>query len=179
MKWILLISFGAVGAAALWGGLAWGSKRYQLMSGHLTAQGKVVEQAVHQPPAKKLRRGERQEGAGYFPVVEFETPEGETIRFQGTTGGEGKPIMETGTPVTVAYAAADPSNAMIVEFKQAWLGPLVLLVSGLVFLLMGVGGFFLLGRDDDRFDAAMDAMKQQSLEMQRPRAQENDPLQPR
>lgn len=179
MKWILLILFGAVGAGALWGGLSWGIKRYQLLSGRLMAPGRVVDQAEHEAPARTLSRSYREDRAGYYPIVEFETGEGETIRFQGTTGGRGKPIMETGTQVTVVYDSVDPSSAMIVEFKQAWLGPLVLSVSGLVFLLMGVSGFILIGRDDSRFDAANEAMRRQGLEMERLLEQKNDPLQRR
>lgn len=166
MKWIVLILFGTVGAGALWGGLSWGLKRYQLMSRSVSASGRVVDQHVHEAPAKRVGAVYRQEPPGIYPIVEFETREGETVRFQGTTGGQGKPVLETGAEVTVAYDPLDPSDAMIAEFKQAWLGPLVLSVAGAVFLAFGVSGYFLIAASDRRSPPIDDLFEKGRMEMQ-------------
>jgi hypothetical protein len=102
-------------------------------------------------------------------VVEFVTKAGKTARFTGSTGGVGDPIIETGTEVRVIYDPADPSNAQIASFSQFWLGPLVVAVCGSIFLLMGTGGFFLIG-GHDRSMAEGEAMLNRSMLVFNPEA---------
>jgi len=105
----------------------------------------------------------------YYPVVEFVATSGKTVRFTGSSGGVGEPIIETGTEVKVMYDPAAPSNARIKSFSQFWLGPLAMAVAGLIFLLMGVGGFFLIG-GHDRSMAEGEAMLNRSMLVFNPEA---------
>jgi len=177
MKWIVLILFGAVGAVALWGGVSWGSKRYQLVSSGVPVPGRVVDRVEHEHVGTSVGTQYRESERSFHPLVEFVTTDGETVRIEGTTGRGDKEKIEIGKPVTVVYDPADPSQAVIAEFQQAWLGPLTLSVAGFVFLLMGIGGYILIGRDDDRFPDAAKLLESQRLEMERLRQQqEGGPL---
>ena len=147
MKWMVLFILGGLGLAALIGGLIWGAKRYYISTSGLHAQGIVVENyksvSVNSDDSDRRSRS----SVSYYPVVEFQTGQGEKIRFQGSTGS-GTPDFEVGTPVEVIYKPQSPYEAQLAVFSQMWLGPVVVTVAGLIFLLMGVGSFFLIGSSD-------------------------------
>lgn len=166
MKWIALAVFGSLGAVALVGGLYWAFKRYEIVKNGIMVQGKVVDQEenVSSGPTSRHTNYSRSH-ISYYPVVEFKTEAGERVRFTGSTGGGREAIMETGTIVNVIYLPRDPSAAVIVEFKQAWLGPAVLSVVGLVLLLMASGTFVLMGKSDKTFEAMQDMMHRDALTM--------------
>ena len=166
MKWILLVVFGGLGLAALSGGLLWGWNRLPLLQSGAHTTGVVVDQKER----ISSRTGMSQKSAtsfgstiNYYPIVEFTDDSGETHRFEGSTGGGGKPIIATGTEVGVVYDPTDPSKAQIDSFAQFWLGPLVVAVCGLIFLLMGVGGFFLMGGSDRRMEEQAEMMQRERL----------------
>lgn len=151
MKWAALLGFGGIGLIALISGLTWGWNRYALSSNGLRAQGRVVENhksvsTTDSPPgggsSGQIRN--KYTYVSYYPVVEFVTENGETIRFRGSTGS-GVPDYEPGTPVEVIYDPAEPHSAQMTAFSQRWLGPLVVTCAGLVLIFMGIGGFFLIG----------------------------------
>jgi hypothetical protein len=86
----------------------------------------------------------RQDSEGdtlFYPVVEFTTAEGETVRFQSSTGSA-PPAFEVGEEVEVLYDPALPENARISSFIDLWLFPTILLAFGGIFVLFGVIGFF-------------------------------------
>lgn len=174
-KWIALIVFGSVGIAALAGGLRWGAKRHQITSTGLRAEGIVVDQVEHKPPSQDrwVSRPDSENFTSYAPLVEFETEQGEKIRVEGTTGGA-EPVLETGEHVGVVYDPDDPSRAVILDFEQAWLGPLALSIAGAIFLAFGVGGYFLLA-DSDRSPSADDLFEQGRMEMQQQLEHRSDP----
>ena len=164
MKWIVLIMFGALGASALAGGLVWAAKRYALTQDGVMTQGRVVGQDEQVATSDEGRHHSYNvTHTSYFPIVEFKTAEGETIRFTGTSGGVGEALLDTGTQVNVIYRPADPADALIVEFTQAWLGPLVLSVVGTVFLIFGLGGYVLIGKSDRDFEAMGEMMQRDAL----------------
>jgi hypothetical protein len=166
MKWLLLLIFGGIGLAALIGGVMWGQKRQSLVRNGVRAQGKVVAQEEGRSPGTKGRVGSyRDASITYNPVVEFVTEAGQTVRFTGSSGGVGKPLIDTGTEVEVIYDPAEPSHAQIASFTQFWLGPLAVAGSGLVFLLMGVGGFFLIGSHDRGMAERITMMNRERLVM--------------
>jgi hypothetical protein len=172
MRWIALLIFGGLGLAALIGGVMWGLKRQSLTKQGVEARGKVVAQEEHASSGYRESRtgGYRNVKKSYSPVVEFVTTEGKTVRFTGSTGGVGEPIIETGTEVKVIYDPAAPADAQIVSFSQFWLGPLAVAVCGFIFLLMGAGGFFLIG-GHDRSMAEGEAMLNRSMLVFKPEAQ--------
>jgi hypothetical protein len=165
MKWVLLAVFGGLGLAALLGGLLWGWNRIPLFQSGARTTGVVVGQEETVSARAKVGRhlSGSQETIRYSPIVEFSDNNAETQRFVASTGGEGKPIIATGTEVEVIYDPADPSKAQIGSFEQFWLGPVVVAVCGLIFLLMGVGGFFLMGGSDRRLEEQAAMMRRERL----------------
>lgn len=150
MKWMALLGFGGLGLVALVSGLLWGWNRYALSSAGLRTQGRVVENykavsTTDSPPgggsSGQIRN--KYTYVSYYPVIEFATERGETVRFRGSTGS-GVPEYEPGAPVEVVYDPANPHKAQMTAFSQQWLGPLVVTGVGLLLLILGIGGFFLI-----------------------------------
>ena len=164
MKWILLMLFGGLGLAAAIGGVMWGLKRLPLFQGGVRVTGRVVgqEETVSAQPGSR-KHGSSEQARYFEPLVEFKDANGGKHRFTGSTGGKGKAIIETGASVDVIYDPQDPSNAQIVSFSQFWLGPLVLTAVGSIFLLMGVGGFFVMGSHDKSMDQLSVTMDRERL----------------
>ncbi|MDO9026245.1 MAG: DUF3592 domain-containing protein [bacterium] len=144
MKWMVLVIFGGMGLAALIGGLTWGAKRISLYRNGLSATGIVVE--TYQSISTD---SDDNNSVSYYPVVEFQTPDGQTHRFKGSTGSS-SPDFEDGARVKLRYNPNDRSDAQLVNFSQFWLGPVVLTAAGLIALFLGVGSFVMLfGGDKD------------------------------
>lgn len=144
MKWMVLVLFGGMGLAALIGGVMWGAKRISLFRSGLPAVGKVVE--TYESTSTDI---DDHTSISYYPVVEFQTPNGKVFRFKGSTGSS-SPEFERGATVRLRYNPKDPSEAQLVNFSQFWLGPVVLTVAGVIALFLGVGSFFMLfGGDKD------------------------------
>ncbi len=171
MRWIVLLMFGGLGLAAVIGGISWGLKRQSLVQQGVEARGSVVAQEESSgSTVSSSRTGSyRNVKKSYNPVVEFVTKEGKTVRFIGSTGGVGEPIIETGTEVKVIYDPAAPESAQIKSFSQFWLGPLVVAVAGIISLFLGVGGFFVMG-GIDRSMAKGEAMLNRSMLVFNPEA---------
>jgi len=84
-------------------------------------------------------------GAAYVPVVEFQTHDGETVRF---TDGVGTipPDYEVGTEVKVLYDPDDVHHARVASWKRLWLAPTILTCVGLVPVLIAVVVIWVAGR---------------------------------
>jgi hypothetical protein len=84
-------------------------------------------------------------GASYAPVVDFRTAEGRTVRF---THGVGSipPDYEIGAEVKVFYDPTDVQNARVVSWTRLWLGPTLLISSGLLPVLIAALVLWLVGR---------------------------------
>jgi len=87
----------------------------------------------------------RATGASYSPVVDFRTMEGVTARFTDSTGII-PPEYEVGTKVQVLYDPNDAHNARIVSWERLWLGPTLLIGSGLLPVLIAALVLWLIGR---------------------------------
>jgi hypothetical protein len=71
-----------------------------------------------------------------YPVVEFTTAEGRTIRF---TSRLSLPIViEVGKAVPVRYRSDDPERAVIDTFMRTWALPATLLLAGPTALTIGI-----------------------------------------
>ena len=70
---------------------------------------------------------------------------------------------EVGAKVSVSYDPSNPSEAQITDFTQFWLGPLGVGVFGFLFLVGGIGAFFLIKGSDaafgPQFQRKMDAVE--------------------
>jgi hypothetical protein len=75
----------------------------------------------------------------YLPTVSFETTKGERIVFKSDAGGRVAPAK--GSTVDVLYDPANPREA-VVGGVRLWIFPVVLLVLGSPFLLVGLAGLF-------------------------------------
>jgi hypothetical protein len=95
-------------------------------------------------------------------VVEFQTAQGATVRFKGSTGGS-SPDYETGAPVRLRYNPKNPQEAQLTTFSQFWLGPVVITAAGLIALFLGIGSFLMIGGDDQGFSGMRAAMERQML----------------
>ena len=76
-------------------------------------------------------------GAAYVPVVDFQTQDGETVRF---TDGIGSipPDYAVGTEVQVLYDPDDIHSARVVSWKRLWLAPTLITCVGLLPVLIAV-----------------------------------------
>jgi Protein of unknown function (DUF3592) len=71
-----------------------------------------------------------------YPVVEFTSAEGRTIRF---TSRLSLPIaIEVGKAVPVRYRSDDPEQAVIDTFMRTWAVPVTLLLGGPTMLTIGI-----------------------------------------
>ncbi len=80
------------------------------------------------------RERRHSEGTTYSPEVEFETPEGERIRFVAPSGSGRKPTV--GRRVRVLYYPSDPEDAAIVSFADIWAVPMLLMLAAAGFIAM-------------------------------------------
>jgi hypothetical protein len=93
----------------------------------VTAPGEVI--------ALERRRSSQSSGGGtYYPVVQFQLPNGERVRFEGQVGSA-PPAYQEGQRVEVLYNPEQPRSARIRSFLELWF---------LATLFTGMGGLFLL-----------------------------------
>ncbi len=81
-----------------------------------------------------LRISDSGDGPNHYPIIEFKTNQGETIRFEGLPTS---PSPVKGTVVPVLYDPSDPNNARVNTFVDRWLFPSLFTPLGLVMLLSG------------------------------------------
>lgn len=74
--------------------------------------------------------------SSYYPIVEFRTEGGETIRFRGSTGSN-PPSFRKGQQVTIRYRPGEPYTAKIDTFGQMWLGVIITGSIGVPFFILG------------------------------------------
>jgi hypothetical protein len=84
-------------------------------------------------------------GASYAPVVDFQTMEGRTVRFVDGVGSI-PPDYEVGADVRVLYDPDDVHNARLASWTRLWLGPTLLICSGLLPVLIAAFVLWLVGR---------------------------------
>jgi hypothetical protein len=109
-------------------GLAEAFKSQQLERSWVSTRGTVVD---------NYWEAFAQGGAAYVPVVDFETLDGQTVRF---TDGIGSipPDYEVGTEVTVLYDPDDVHKARVVSWKRLWFAPTLITCVGLLPVLIAV-----------------------------------------
>ena len=78
----------------------------------------------------------------YYPVVSFESEDGNTYTISSKTGTNGPFDHETGEKIKIRYLKEKPTNAKIDNFMELWGMSAILLAVGLVFFLAGVYGCY-------------------------------------
>jgi hypothetical protein len=76
--------------------------------------------------------------ASYVPVVEFQTSDGEVVRF--TDGiGTFPPEYEVGAEVSVLYDPENVHSARTSTWKRIWFGPTLITGIGMLPVAVGIG----------------------------------------
>ncbi len=143
MKWTTLLAGGGLGLALVAGGLVWGGRRFNLRQSGERTMGTVVENFESAKTEKVPGKTTSVQLLTYYPVVEFSAA-GKTLRFRGSTGSD-VPEYKVGASVGLIYSRENPSVAQIANFNQFWLGPLVLVLAGLIPLGFIFGSFVFSG----------------------------------
>jgi hypothetical protein len=113
-----------IGLGILSLGWQWRAHTQDMIAAMLPAEGQVVQ---------IVPLTDSQGKTYFYPIVEFRTTEGQTIRFQGSTGSN-PPSYRTGAKVKVRYDPQSPQSAVI-DSWELWLPSSI---------PIGVGGFFAL-----------------------------------
>ncbi len=166
MKWIPLFTFGLIGAGLLVVSTIYAIKTCLLLSSGIHTRGKVVEM---------VPSGSTNAEAGYL-LVEFQTKNGETIRFTGNPDDAGSAVLSVDAAVEVLYPADNPHQARVTRIREFWLGVVLIGLAGLVFLMFGLfchrfvadSDRILASHDNDRraLDREMLYEKRQGLRIQ-------------
>lgn len=115
--------FAGIGVVAFFLAIFFTFQTLQLLKTGVTAPGVVIS----------LERHSGSKGSDtYAPVVQFETPDGQTIQFTGMASSP--PTHRENEKVTVIYEPSSPHNAKINSFTGLWLGPLI---AGFITLMFG------------------------------------------
>jgi hypothetical protein len=141
MKWVALLSFGLIGICLLIVGMIYAIKTGLLYRSGLHAKGKVVEM---------IQSGSADAEAGYL-VVEFQTENGQTIRFRGNPDDAGSAKLFVDATVEVLYSASNPHQARVTRIRELWQGSALMGLAGLVFFLFGFFGYRLIDQSDKVF----------------------------
>ena len=117
----------AAGALMIWGGVHVGNKLENLLQFGVAAKGHVVS----------MDSGASSGDTVYYPVVSFTDPGGHAFQFKDPTG-ESPPEFQAGDEVGVIYLPSDPKDAIIDRGIFNYLGPVLLLLLGTVFSIVGI-----------------------------------------
>ena len=120
---LLNFALSAIGTLFFFVGVGLAIREYSFGRQAVSATGFIVDIRIH----------DSGDGPNHYPIVEFKTIQGETIRFEGLSTS---PPPVKGTVVPVLYSLADPKNARINTFVDRWLFPSLFTPVGLVMLLL-------------------------------------------
>jgi hypothetical protein len=127
INWGFILIPALVGGPFLAIGLSEVYKTAQMISAFTAGRGTVVDN-VWQAFAEG--------GAAYTPVIEFQTADGQTVRFTdgiGTFPAE----YEAGTQVNILYDPQDVHHACLNTWKRIWFAPTLITSIGALPLLVG------------------------------------------
>jgi hypothetical protein len=99
--------------------------------------GTVVEHKVVVSSSSN-NNGRRATTTSYRPVVQFQLPQGSTVRFESKTGDNSPENRPIGAEVPVLFNPNDPSDAEIDSISDIWFGPIFLFVFGSIWTGAGV-----------------------------------------
>ncbi len=119
-----------LGATIIICAVGWGFRQHAFQRRALHVMGTVVSQYTQE---------EIDNGMSSYPVVEFKTEDGETVRFRGRIGTSGTVSTHaTGKIVDVLYDPDDPAKAQVANFAQFWLMPLLMAIFGGIIFAVGL-----------------------------------------
>lgn len=136
VNWFVVLFPLLMGCPFLYIGLSEVHKTAQMVNAFATARGTVIGN-TYTPFAEG--------GAAYVPVVEFQTPDEQVVRFTdgiGTYPAE----YEVGTRVNVLYDPQNVQNARVYSWKRLWFAPTLITSVGALPILIGIGLAWLIRR---------------------------------
>jgi hypothetical protein len=122
-------AFLAAGAATQLGALMLLRRPIRLLRAGGSANGVVVDSG------ESIETARGGSSRFFFPVVEFTTRQGRSIRFTSDTGR--RVARAKGSSVRVLYDPDQPDDAALATFATLWLFPLVTSAFGMPFLVAG------------------------------------------
>lgn len=137
--------FAGVGALMALIGLFLVWHRIRFLRHAVSAQGTVVDLVERMTKKSRenrsilrgLVRRATSDGIAYSPLVEFTTPQGQSVRFV-ESASQSPPKWQPGDHVPVRYRPEDPQGARIPSAFGLWYGPAFTLVFGAIFLGAGI-----------------------------------------
>lgn len=141
----LFIVFLVIGLALLIGARFVGNSAYEFTRNAVKASGTVVELQL----VESKRSRNRNNSYVYYPVVTFTTAEGQTVTFR-SRAGTNPPAYDKGETVEVLYLSDNPQNAQIKHWVSQWLLPTIILALGLINVLFGAIGLWVIHRNKKR-----------------------------
>lgn len=121
LRWVGVFIITATGLALFVSGAVWGARRYLLLHSGARAEGAVLN---YVPAAR---------GSDSIAVIGFKSSDAVQHQFAASTFTKYK----DGARLEVIYQPDNPSAAVVNDFQQFWLGPVVTTLFGLFFLLLG------------------------------------------
>ncbi len=122
--WLVAVTFTLAGGLILGGGY-WTKTRYEFLSIAESTSGKVVSMESSYSDGSTV----------YYPIVQYTYPvDNQTVEFKHSVGSS-HPGWQTGDIVMVLYHPQDKDDAMIDDGWLNWLGPIIVLGMGGIFLL--------------------------------------------
>ncbi len=146
-----LWTFGLIGLVLLSSGGIWGYKQANLWNNGVTSKGTVVGEK-QRTSTEHDKNGNSYLQTYYYPVVEFKTPKGTTVRVEGQTGSSHSSGYGNGATIDVLYYEDRPEDAQIKDFEQFWMGPSILGGFGVLCSFAAIGVFFLMKSTGKAFD---------------------------
>ena len=126
-----------IGAGSFFGGYLFTRDSWALKMKGVSARGILVDHRAEVVTHTDADTGRSSESSVYYPIVEFHTKDGRSVRFKSGTGS-GPPSYKKGEAVPVRYYANDPTKAEIDSFLTLWGGSLIACVLGAAFFLGGI-----------------------------------------
>jgi hypothetical protein len=120
------------GLALSGGGVYFLKEKMDYFNNSIEAEGEVVD--------IESRKGNK---TMYYPVIAFQTADGNTHTFSPDTGTSSSSDYTKGDKLMIKYKEENPGIAKIDSFKERWGLPLALLLAGIVILLSGGGTVYM------------------------------------
>lgn len=123
-----------VGAVSCFGGYLLTRDSWALRMKGVSARGIVVEHRAEVVTHTDTDTRRSSESTVYYPIVEFQTKDGRSVRFESGTGSN-PPLYKKGEAVPVRHDVNDPAKAEIHSFFTMWGGSLIAFGLGAAFFL--------------------------------------------
>ncbi len=96
----------------------------------LRRRARIARSAVADAVVIAAERSQTASGVLFFPVVEFRTADGRTVRFTSKRGSANEKEYFASRRLQVLYERDAPENAIVRDFRSLWLAPIALAILG-------------------------------------------------